>query len=147
MNARSSNSTDTTSTTVTLAASQSPESISNTLRLTSAQIQSVQRRRVSWATETVDNEGMGRKKSKCCCIYQKPRNWDESSEEDENEDDDCKNCRGHRKNDYNSMRDGKDKMHEHNHQHHHDHNHEHLHEHHHDHRDWNNESSSRDLDK
>ena len=59
------------------------------------------RRRVSWTTDTVDNEFLNKKKSKCCCIYQKPRNWDESSSDDENEDHDCQNCRGHRKSDFN----------------------------------------------
>lgn len=61
----------------------------------------VTRRRVSWTTETVDNEFLNKKKSKCCCVYQKPRKWNESSSEDENEDHDCQNCRGHRKSDFN----------------------------------------------
>lgn len=34
--------------------------------------------RVQWTTDTVDNEHMGKKKSKCCCIYKKKRNWNES---------------------------------------------------------------------
>lgn len=34
-----------------------------------------------WTDETVDNEGMGRKKSKICCIYHKPKAFDESSDE------------------------------------------------------------------
>ncbi|WVN88412.1 uncharacterized protein L203_103621 [Cryptococcus depauperatus CBS 7841] len=38
-------------------------------------------RRVVWSEETIDNEGMGKKKSKVCCIYHKPRAFDESSEE------------------------------------------------------------------
>ncbi|GAC96471.1 hypothetical protein PHSY_004051 [Pseudozyma hubeiensis SY62] len=38
-------------------------------------------RRVVWTDETVDNEGMGRKKSKICCIYHKPKAFDESSDE------------------------------------------------------------------
>lgn len=62
-------------------------------------------RRVQWATNTVDNEFLNKKKSKCCCVYEKPRNWNESSSEDENEDKDCKNCRGHRKTDYNKSKD------------------------------------------
>ncbi|CAD5228690.1 unnamed protein product [Bursaphelenchus okinawaensis] len=50
--------------------------------------------RVRWAQDTVDNEFMGKKKSKCCCIYKKPKKWDESSDE---EDSDCEtgHCRGH----------------------------------------------------
>ncbi|BGP51697.1 Type 1 phosphatases regulator ypi1 [Rhodotorula kratochvilovae] len=38
-------------------------------------------RGVTWAGGTVDNEGLGRKKSKICCIYHKPRAFDESSDE------------------------------------------------------------------
>ena len=59
-------------------------------------------RRVSWTTDTVDNEMLNRKKSKCCCVYKKPRGWDESSSEDENCDTNCQHCSGHRKTDYNS---------------------------------------------
>ncbi|VDD85970.1 unnamed protein product [Enterobius vermicularis] len=36
--------------------------------------------RVRWTADTVDNEMMGKKKSKCCCIYKKPRKWDEDSD-------------------------------------------------------------------
>ena len=50
--------------------------------------------RVSWATETVDNEGMGKKKSKCCCIYKKPRGWQDSSS-DSDSDMETDHCRGH----------------------------------------------------
>lgn len=38
-------------------------------------------RRVVWSEETIDNEGMGKKKSKICCIYHKPKQFDESSDE------------------------------------------------------------------
>ncbi|CAH8551062.1 unnamed protein product [Schistosoma turkestanicum] len=34
---------------------------------------------IQWAEGTVDNEFMGKKKSNCCCIYAKPRKWNESS--------------------------------------------------------------------
>lgn len=51
-------------------------------------------RKVQWTTETVDNEHMNKKKSKCCCQYQKPRMFGESSSEDE--DDDCNSCSGHK---------------------------------------------------
>ncbi|TKR81549.1 hypothetical protein L596_015402 [Steinernema carpocapsae] len=53
-----------------------------------------QRPRVRWTNDTVDNEGLGRAKSKCCCIYKKPKKWDESSSD---EDDCCETgrCRGH----------------------------------------------------
>ncbi|XP_059177933.1 E3 ubiquitin-protein ligase PPP1R11-like isoform X2 [Physella acuta] len=55
--------------------------------------------KVKWATDTVDNEFMGKKKSKCCCIYEKPKVFgesDTSSDEDDNEG--CTpHCRGHKK--------------------------------------------------
>ncbi|KAK8107664.1 uncharacterized protein PG998_009677 [Apiospora kogelbergensis] len=38
---------------------------------------------VQWAEGTVDNEGLGRKSSKVCCIYHKPRAVGESSSEDD----------------------------------------------------------------
>ncbi|VDL58353.1 unnamed protein product [Hymenolepis diminuta] len=65
---------------------------------------------ITWAPGTVDNEYMGKKKSKCCCVYEKPRNWDDpssssSSDSDENDDDPnprrcTENCRGHTKHCY-----------------------------------------------
>jgi len=36
-------------------------------------------RRVTFTADTVDNEHMGRLKSNCCCIYTKPRQWDDPS--------------------------------------------------------------------
>ncbi|XP_052790625.1 E3 ubiquitin-protein ligase PPP1R11-like [Mya arenaria] len=51
-------------------------------------------KKVKWTTETVDNEHLNKKKSKCCCIYEKPRMFGESSDED---DDECGHCRGHKK--------------------------------------------------
>ncbi|ORX85335.1 hypothetical protein BCR32DRAFT_188312, partial [Anaeromyces robustus] len=36
-------------------------------------------RHVRWSNETIDNENMGKKKSKICCIYHKPRSFDDSS--------------------------------------------------------------------
>ncbi|KAK6336056.1 Type 1 phosphatases regulator ypi1 [Orbilia blumenaviensis] len=41
-----------------------------------------ERRRVTWTEEVVDNEGLGRKKTKICCIYHKPREFGESSSEE-----------------------------------------------------------------
>ncbi|TQV97648.1 hypothetical protein V2A60_006612 [Cordyceps javanica] len=38
-------------------------------------------RSVQWADDVVDNEGLGRKSSKVCCIYHKPKAVDESSDE------------------------------------------------------------------
>ncbi|KAL2071273.1 hypothetical protein VTL71DRAFT_12508 [Oculimacula yallundae] len=39
------------------------------------------RRRIQWAEDVVDNEGLGRKKSKVCCIYHAPKEFGESSDE------------------------------------------------------------------
>ena len=41
-----------------------------------------------------DNEHLGRLKSNCCCIYTRPRQWDDPStwEQDEHE---TEHCRGH----------------------------------------------------
>lgn len=49
---------------------------------------------VQWTQGTVDNEHMNKKKSKCCCIYEKPKNFGESSSEDS--DDECEHCHGHK---------------------------------------------------
>ncbi|EFQ98938.1 hypothetical protein MGYG_01951 [Nannizzia gypsea CBS 118893] len=48
----------------------------------------VQERRIKWAEDVVDNEGQGRKRSKVCCIYHKPRPAGESSSESESSDSD-----------------------------------------------------------
>ncbi|KAJ7157644.1 phosphatase inhibitor-domain-containing protein [Mycena crocata] len=45
------------------------------------------RQRVVWDEDVVDNEGCGRKSSKICCIYHKPKNFDESSDEDSSDSD------------------------------------------------------------
>ncbi|RXK37049.1 hypothetical protein M231_05637 [Tremella mesenterica] len=42
--------------------------------------------KVVWSEGTVDNEHLGRKKSKICCIYHKPRAYDESSSESSESD-------------------------------------------------------------
>ncbi|ORM40230.1 Protein phosphatase 1 regulatory subunit 11 [Babesia sp. Xinjiang] len=36
-------------------------------------------RRVTWQEGTIDNEGLQRKNSKCCCIYNKRRQYDGES--------------------------------------------------------------------
>lgn len=82
--------------------SNTANSTSIRLRLTKNPTRSA--RRVSWTTDTVDNELMNKKKSKCCCVFQKAKNWDESSSEDENDDKDCAHCKGHKKKDFNSQR-------------------------------------------
>ncbi len=40
------------------------------------------RKQVVWAEDVVDNEGAGKKSSKICCVYHKPRAFGESSSED-----------------------------------------------------------------
>ncbi|XP_781077.4 E3 ubiquitin-protein ligase PPP1R11 [Strongylocentrotus purpuratus] len=63
-------------------------------------------KKVVWKTGVVDNEHMGKKKSKCCCIYNKPRMFGESSSSSEGEsDDDCKMCRKQQKQNYNKHKD------------------------------------------
>jgi protein phosphatase 1 regulatory subunit 11 len=47
-------------------------------------------KRVEWSSDTIDNEHLGRHSSKCCCVYEKPRAFGESSSESEKEDED--NC-------------------------------------------------------
>ncbi|KAJ3511652.1 hypothetical protein NLJ89_g3971 [Agrocybe chaxingu] len=50
--------------------------------------------RVAWDEDVVDNEGCGKKKSKICCIYHKPKQFDESSDESSDSDSDS-SCGGH----------------------------------------------------
>ncbi|KIY44182.1 hypothetical protein FISHEDRAFT_78094 [Fistulina hepatica ATCC 64428] len=57
------------------------------LRLRGAH-RSGQRDHITWAENVVDNEGCGRKKSKICCIYHKPRTFDQSSSDDSTSDSD-----------------------------------------------------------
>lgn len=42
--------------------------------------------RVMWDEDVVDNEGAGKKSSKICCIYHKPRQFDESSSSSSDDD-------------------------------------------------------------
>ncbi|XP_023665435.1 E3 ubiquitin-protein ligase PPP1R11 [Brienomyrus brachyistius] len=44
-------------------------------------------KKVEWSSDTVDNEHLGRRSSKCCCVYEKPRQFGQSSSESEGEDD------------------------------------------------------------
>ncbi|KAI0035391.1 phosphatase inhibitor-domain-containing protein [Vararia minispora EC-137] len=46
------------------------------------------RPRVKWDEGVIDNEGMEKKKSKICCIYHKPKQFDESSDESSSDEDD-----------------------------------------------------------
>ncbi|KIJ31249.1 hypothetical protein M422DRAFT_234614 [Sphaerobolus stellatus SS14] len=43
--------------------------------------------RVAWDAAVIDNENCGKKKSKICCIYHKPREFDESSSDESSSDD------------------------------------------------------------
>jgi len=42
---------------------------------------------VAWGEDVIDNEGSGKKKSKICCIYRKPRRYDESSSDESSDSD------------------------------------------------------------
>jgi len=44
-------------------------------------------RRVTWGEDVIDNENMGKKKSKICCIFHKQRKFDESSSEESSSED------------------------------------------------------------
>uniref|UniRef100_A0AC35UAJ9 Protein phosphatase 1 regulatory subunit 11 n=1 Tax=Rhabditophanes sp. KR3021 TaxID=114890 RepID=A0AC35UAJ9_9BILA len=48
---------------------------------------------VTWSENTVDNENLNRKKSKCCCIFKKTKRWDESSSD--SDEDETEHCKGH----------------------------------------------------
>ncbi|KAK4992393.1 Type 1 phosphatases regulator ypi1 [Elasticomyces elasticus] len=70
------------SATVTITQTESSPQVqlpSGTLRL---RAEPIEQRRISWAEDVVDNEGMGKKSSKVCCIYHKPREPGDSSSED-----------------------------------------------------------------
>ncbi|KAI0955581.1 hypothetical protein AcV7_006208 [Taiwanofungus camphoratus] len=50
------------------------------------------RQRVVWRDDVVDNEGAGKKSSKICCIYHKPKKFDESSSEESSDSDSDSSC-------------------------------------------------------
>jgi len=54
---------------------------------------------VSWTEQTVDNEDLNKKKSKCCCIYKKQKKFGEPDDESnyESGDDECDSCIGTKK--------------------------------------------------
>jgi len=64
-------------------------------------------RRVQWTEDTVDNEHMNKKKSKCCCVYKKPLKFGESESEDS--DSDCEHCSHHTPKDFVAARDDEGK--------------------------------------
>lgn len=89
-----------TSKTVTVAeeATTSPEQQRLVLKLKKPKTD----KKVQWDESAVDNEFMGKKTSKCCCIYSKPRIFGESSSDSDSDDDDdgCAHnayCTGHKK--------------------------------------------------
>ncbi|CAG5095803.1 Oidioi.mRNA.OKI2018_I69.XSR.g14344.t1.cds [Oikopleura dioica] len=63
-----------------------PERVVITARLPEVE-ESQPRRRVMFTEDTVDNEGLGRKSTKVCCIYHKPKLFGESSSESDSSDD------------------------------------------------------------
>ncbi|KAK9239132.1 phosphatase inhibitor-domain-containing protein [Lipomyces kononenkoae] len=66
--------------------SNAPEEVVvGTLRLRGGPVSD---RRVTWGDDVIDNEGMGKKKSKICCIFHRQRAFDESSDESSSSDDD-----------------------------------------------------------
>ncbi|KAF2840830.1 hypothetical protein M501DRAFT_903373, partial [Patellaria atrata CBS 101060] len=58
--------------------SRTTTATSTTLRL---RAERTNQRHISWADDVVDNEGMGKKSSKVCCIYHKPHSVEESSDD------------------------------------------------------------------
>ncbi|KAL7944390.1 phosphatase inhibitor domain-containing protein [Trichoderma barbatum] len=78
-------------------------------------------RSVQWADDVVDNEGLGRKTSKVCCIYHRPKGVDESSDEsssDSSSDSDS-DAEPDRKKKVGGDKDDCGHSHEHGHRHHH----------------------------
>lgn len=54
-------------------------------------------KQVSWDAHTVDNEHLNKKKSKCCCIYEKPKKFGDPKDSDISDDDECDSCMGKKK--------------------------------------------------
>ncbi|XP_077645086.1 E3 ubiquitin-protein ligase PPP1R11 [Lonchura striata] len=67
--------------TVTESGNPEPEQRSLTLKLRKRKPD----KKVEWSSDTVDNEHLGRRSSKCCCIFERPRPFGESSSESEGE--------------------------------------------------------------
>ncbi|KIW05258.1 hypothetical protein, variant [Verruconis gallopava] len=92
-------------------------------------------RHIQWAEDVVDNEGMGKKSSKVCCIYHRPHSVDESSD-DESSSDDSSSSDGDSDSEVDDGRarmiGGNRRGRERRRHGHHDHNHEHSHDHDHD---------------
>lgn len=92
---------DSGTTTVTVTVEETNEAPARSPKVVLKLTKSDTDKKVRWDQNTVDNENMNKKKSKCCCIYEKPKIFGESSDE-EDDDHDCTNhCRGHKsKKDY-----------------------------------------------
>ncbi|KAF2720790.1 hypothetical protein K431DRAFT_304040 [Polychaeton citri CBS 116435] len=71
--------------TQTITATSSSYLPSATLRL---RAEPEERRRIQWAEDVVDNEGMGKKSSKVCCIYHKPHEPGDSDDSSSSSDSD-----------------------------------------------------------
>jgi len=58
------------------------------------------KKQVKWDEHTVDNEHLNKKKSKCCCIYEKPKQFGNPDDDDESngsDNDECDSCMGMKK--------------------------------------------------
>ncbi|TIB80058.1 hypothetical protein E3Q22_02176 [Wallemia mellicola] len=82
--------TDDGSSSQTIERSNSRQQQTHVLKLRGHQPE--QRSAVRWEEGTVDNENMNKKKSKICCIYHKPKRFDESSDESDCSDSEHKPC-------------------------------------------------------
>ena len=96
MTSNNPSSTTTSSTTATSSQQQQQQQQSGSSTLTTTQqapvevfpLRLTQPPRVTWQEGIVDNEHLGRKSSKRCCIFHKPRKFGESSSESESSDND-----------------------------------------------------------
>ncbi|KAK9456462.1 phosphatase inhibitor-domain-containing protein [Dipodascopsis uninucleata] len=91
------------------------ENVAGTLHLRGGPISN---RRVVWQDDVIDNEGMGKKKSKICCIFHKQREFGESSSEESSSSSDSSDDECHSDSSKNSdVRDRKRNSHKHSHSH------------------------------
>jgi len=84
----SSNPVSTGNPTTTVTTEDTQEVNNETLRLKLKKGE--EKKKIQWTEDTVDNEGLGKKKSKICCQYKKPRAHLDESSDDESDD-----CSGH----------------------------------------------------
>jgi protein phosphatase 1 regulatory subunit 11 len=81
--------------------------------------------KVEWKSDVVDNENMGKKKSKICCIFHPNREFGESSDDSSSGDSSSDESDG----EGNIIPKSNPHNHNHDHNHSHDHDHDHEHEH------------------